>query len=237
MFRIDRASVDLSADPARINLLEVKPTPAEMENVHKLQAEPEVTPIDIIERANQESVVIIQRAQQEAARIKQDAEINGYAQGKAEAEADFAEAERQQATAFDAMVQRIQREHEEMAHQANIAAVKLAMDIAEKILSLELDRNDEAFLSVAQEAVDRINGEGKITLRVSPMEYRRFFTDGSLAGIVCERKLAVIEDGRLEEGGCVVETDEETVDASVGEQLSRISETFGLTDKNDNRPY
>lgn len=238
MFRIDKASVDLSSDPARINLLEVKPTPVELANARpEPEPEPMENPAEIIERANQEAVMIVQRAYKEVERMKKDARIEGFNNGKNEFEATVAGMAEEQAAAFQAMVARFESEHEAMAQQANIAAVKLAMNIAEKILRFELDRNDEAFLSIAQEAVDRLNGSGKITLRVSPEEYRRFFAEGGIAGIVTDRKLTVIEDGRLGEGGCVAESDEETVDAGVENQLGKVNEAFGLAKGNDHRPY
>lgn len=234
MFRIDRAAVDFSPDPARIALLEVKPTPAKQGG-----DDSNLSPAELIERAKQDAVMIKQHALQEAEKIKKDAEMDGYNEGRSQAEKDFSGRLNEEVEAFDQMVEHMQQEHLQTMQQANVAAAKLAITIAEKILHFELDRNDEAFLFLAQEAAESMTG-GKLVLRVNPEEYKRFFADGkTLSGIPADRQLAIVEDARVERGGCVVESDERIVDAGIDKQLEKVTEAFGLaeSDRDDNRPY
>lgn len=233
MFRIDKASVDLSADPARIALLEVSANPA-----RGMADSPDISSDELVEQANQEAVMIKQRALQDAEGIKKDAEMDGYIKGRKQAEDDFSSTVNAQVEEFGALVDKLIKQHDETMQQANVAAAKLAIMIAEKILHYELDHNDEAFLFLAQEAVERMNGEDKLILKVSPEEYQRFFANGgTLNGIPADKKLSIVEDNRISRGGCVVESDKQTVDASIDKQLEKVTEAFGLADKDDNRPY
>ncbi len=108
--------------------------------------------------------------------------------------------------------------------------LKLALDVAEKILGIELEQNNAAFLSMLKEALGQIKAEREVTLRVNPSEYVRFFKsrDVTLHTGQGTIQATVINDSNVGFGGVLIETDSGTVDASAQAQLGQIAQQFGI---------
>ena len=106
--------------------------------------------------------------------------------------------------------------------------VRLALAVAEKIIgrSLELDR--ELTLSVVAQAIESVRNQRELVVRVNPQDAELLRTSRrKLMDLIGRTKeIAVREDPEVERGGCVIETENGTVDAQLRTQLQAIEQVL-----------
>jgi len=105
-------------------------------------------------------------------------------------------------------------------------AVKLALEIARRVLNRELASDPEALVGLARVALGKLNLRELQRVRVHPADAPAI--ERMLAASCGPQRLQVIADNTLERGGAVFETERGALDASVTTQLSEIER--GLTD-------
>ena len=107
--------------------------------------------------------------------------------------------------------------------------LRLAVEIAERILLHEVERNSASVVELAREAVARLVERETVTIRVHPgdLEQIRKHRDEFLdVGDI--QQLRIVEDQRVDRGGVMVETDGGTIDARVTTQLKEARRVLGL---------
>lgn len=107
-------------------------------------------------------------------------------------------------------------------------AVELALAIARKIVYREVATNKEIVANVVKEALKKAGNQGGIRVRVHPsdMSYIKN-SDIGFSGLVDKAEnVTLIEDDKIENGGCVVETDLGEIDARIRKQLEVVEEVF-----------
>lgn len=105
---------------------------------------------------------------------------------------------------------------------------RLAVAVAGKVIHRSVEEDPEIVLAIARAAISRTEGTRSVVLRVSPkdMELVLLAHDELVKSSPDLRNLKVVEDPRIERGGCVVEMDVGHVDARIDEQLSEIERAF-----------
>jgi len=106
--------------------------------------------------------------------------------------------------------------------------VQLAVTVARKIISHELAVNPDTIVDIVKRAIDKTSDREELTVWVNPENLESTISaqeDISLSskGI---RKLKILADATVAPGGCVVETQNGTVDARVERQLSEIEQAL-----------
>ena len=85
------------------------------------------------------------------------------------------------------------------------------------------------FTSLIKNALRQVSTDGKIVIRVGPVEYERFFSSGSAVielGSGVAVTASVLRDVTLEEGDCIIDTDDMTVNAGLESQLKYVELAF-----------
>jgi flagellar assembly protein FliH len=165
----------------------------------------------ILEEAKAEAAEIVGAAQQARARAIQDGFKEGYERG----------AEQWQQAVWAA------RESIKVAvEQAKPQIVQLALRVAEKILRQKLDTTPEAMVTMVDEALRSLQGQNqmRVVLRVNPadqavLELRRQRWMDRHPSIT---SLAIVADESFPRGGCRIESDFGTVDATLETQIGVI---------------
>ena len=105
---------------------------------------------------------------------------------------------------------------------------RLAVAVAGKVIHRSVEEDPEIVLAIARAAISRTEGTRSVVLRVSPkdMELVLLAHDELVKSSPDLRNLKVVEDPRIERGGCVVEMEVGHVDARIDEQLSEIERAF-----------
>jgi len=106
--------------------------------------------------------------------------------------------------------------------------VRLAVDIARKIIDIRMEDDEKLYLRIADKVLAEINGQKNIQLRCSSQDYpiavaNKEYLISRLDGV---EDINIIEDIFLDKGSCIVETDGGGVDGSVDTQIEKIKNVF-----------
>lgn len=160
---------------------------------------------------------LVSRAQEEAEQIKQSAYQEGFNAGLQQAQADL-ENFRNTLGAFVGAEDRV---FQEIA--PNILSI--AVDIAQKIIKTEVKADPQIVLNTVLDVLKTLSkNEPKITIRVNPVQvqYIKDTLPEEIRLMGMETKLSVLSDEGIMEGGCIVQTNNGMVDASIEAQLDIV---------------
>lgn len=188
---------------------------------------------DILARAQTEAETLVRQAEAGTQPLFEAAREQGYAEGYG---AGSREAERvcgAAAAEIRRLLKKIGDERNAVIDSLEADVLNLVLKISEKVINVQLEKDDKTFVEMIRGAMSQLKGAGKVFIRVSPEEYNRIFSSGleQLVSEGEERAVSAVQEARFERWDCVLENDEETLDAGVGSQLKRIALALqGLTD-------
>lgn len=186
----------------------------------------------LVAAAREQAAAIVAAAAEEAEAQRRAAYEDGYQRGYAEGQAAGEAAAR--AEASGAIAEAASRAENILALARTQAAealngaerqmVELALAVAAKVLAREAAENPTTVLPIVRAALEKVQDQQQITLRVNPGCYdfvlaARPELQAALAGDV---QLAVAADSSLAEGDCVIETPFGLVDARLDTQLELV---------------
>ncbi len=165
---------------------------------------------EIIEQANAEAARIREDAEADRVKIYEKAKADGYQAGLSNATEILAKAHRQRG---------------ELLASSEKELVKLAIQVAEKLVGRELSQDPEAIVPICAQAIENLRAQRELVLRVHPDDAtllrnsRKRLMD--LVGRV--KDLAIKEDPEVARGGCIIESESgATIDAQLATQLEMI---------------
>jgi flagellar biosynthesis/type III secretory pathway protein FliH len=152
---------------------------------------------------------IVADAEAERGRVFAEAVEAGRAEGHARAAALLASAAAQR----ERTLAGLQRE-----------IVRLAIEVARKVLASELAERPEAVAELAATALAAARDRREATLRVNPADAAALRNaEGRLATLVGRAQFAIREDPAIERGGAVVDTEVGRLDAGIDTQLTALA--------------
>ena len=156
-------------------------------------------------------------------RVKAQAKKEGYDAGMKLADSKIAEMEAALSAQTRKLLEEVTAYRNELYDALQDSVLNLAMDIAEKILNVELQRDDKVYMEIAKKAVAGLKQADDFTLRVSRGEFDKYFRDGGawLREATGCGEFEAVCDPNLEPGSLVLESDEEIINASVAVQLEK----------------
>ena len=164
---------------------------------------------------------LISRAREEAQSIKEASQKEGYQEGLNQAKADIEEM-RDTLTAFMGAKQ-------EVFDTVAPYVMEMSLDIAKKIIKREIETDPSIILDNIQQLLKTLSKEeSKITLKVNPIQVSLVKSEvpEMLTNVGLEARIMVVPDDSIMEGGCLVETTNGVIDATIETQLSVISEAL-----------
>jgi flagellar assembly protein FliH len=186
----------------------------------------------IVNDASEKAQTMLDSARQEADRIKKDAYDmafkRGYNEGLKKGTEDGlhrVEGIRKEAEDVLKEAHRVSREY--ISRQKG-EIVNLALDIAAKIIGCQVDLNDDSVTRIVTNSIENAVMRGQVTIKVNPMDYP--FIDNmkdelsKYAGEKCI--INIIRDSAIKRGGCRLDTDISSVDATIDTQLEKIKEAL-----------
>lgn len=141
----------------------------------------------------------------------------GYDEGAKKAEAEKLAAVARLAEVGAAITDTLDGEKQALFEQAT----EFAFSIAEKIVNTALDRNDEIFVSMLENAATRLRAEDKKRLKVGPREYRiaQKYSEIIHASVHGMADFEIEQKG--DDGSMLLESVSGSVDAGVRTQINR----------------
>ena len=164
---------------------------------------------------------LVSRAQEEAENIKKSAFEEGYKQGLDKANADVEN--------FRGLMKEFMGAPKEVFEYIAPDILEISVDIAKKIVKQELKTDPQVLLDIILDVLkNACKNEPKVSIKVHP-QIVAFLKDAMPTvtyeyGI--ESKINILSDPSVEEGGCVFQTNNGIVDASIDTQLEIIKKAL-----------
>jgi flagellar biosynthesis/type III secretory pathway protein FliH len=234
----ERTLADARAEAERL-LEEARRTAAETVSAAEETASQEIdqaraAALEALEQAAVEAEQIRAEAQQSA---REQGQAEGLAAGRAEGLADGrAEALEQVRAEMGEQIAQVTRlaesasvDRRELLHNAEAEVVRLAVQIAKRVLGRELCIDRTIVNQIAEAALQYVAVDGLVRLRVNPEDYRQFqqYWIGRHGRREAERSYEIVADPDVGAGGVVIDTRAGVVDAQIETQLDEIARAIG----------
>jgi type III secretion protein L len=164
---------------------------------------------ELLHKAQQEAEEIIRKAQQESEQQRKAAFDSGYQEGLAQVTETLTKA---------------RLEHEQFLKNANRDLMDLAFKIAEKIIGKQLEIEPETIIGIVKQAMQTVRQSKQLTIRVHP-EDAKFLKENEeelMESLGRQRIIDIMEDKKVQHGGCIIESEIGTVEAQLQTQLERL---------------
>jgi flagellar assembly protein FliH len=175
--------------------------------------------------ADNQAAELLARAKAEADELLHQAKEDGYSEGTEQARAATEDMLQQVQDGLQEIIDAAERQRDEKLALLEEEVVRLAFNVAEKILALELDRNDGAFIAMIKNALDSVRTEKIVTMRVNPEDYLRFFDNGKKPVIASANgsvEAKVLGDDTLNPYDVLIESDSGDIDAGLDQQVEQL---------------
>ncbi len=171
---------------------------------------------------------LLLEAEEKSKQIYEEAYTKGFSHGQSAGEAKVLEEAEALLNYFKDLGQAIALSQEKAIASAEESIGKLALEIARKIIRREIQMDESIIRGMVRESLKAIKGSNVIRLKVNAEDADRIrdYKESLLRTVDYVTDFEIIEDPRIEQGGCVVETDYGIVDARIDSQLQEIGRAF-----------
>lgn len=164
---------------------------------------------------------LISRAQEESENIKKSAFEEGYRLGLEKANSDMEK--------FRSEMSNFMNATKEVFEYIAPDILEISVNIAKTIVKKELDSDPQAIINTIIDILKTVSkSEQKITIRVKPQAVQ--FIKDTIPNITyqygIDTKINIISDPSIEDGGCILQTNNGIVDASVNTQIEIIKQAL-----------
>lgn len=182
--------------------------------------------------ARDNAQILLKDAEKQAGDIRRNGYEEGYRLGLGQVREDTMEIIQKAERDASGLIAKAQGEHDRILHETEPRLLKLALEVAEKILHHELEGDDGTYMSILSNALGAVKAESKVVLRVNPSDYVRYFNSRENAKIRTVNgnvTAQVTIDSSVDAGGCLIETDSGAINSSPAAQISQIANTLGVS--------
>ncbi|MHB1313890.1 MAG: FliH/SctL family protein [Christensenellales bacterium] len=235
MFKIDKSSVEYIDSNKSIVIIK-QWVPKEniksaldgeqfTDNDEKADSLSKEKPAELIMRAKQEANHIISKAVSETNEIKKAAWQEGYALGIQEANKKLQALQEENTNKLNQLICELMEDQKQIEQEMEKNILQLSLDIAEKIVNIQLERDDIVFIEMVKQAINRLNVKEGFRLRLNQREYDKHFQKGHewLQNELHCPPFSIIKDTAVLPGGCVFELNDGVVKAGADAQIKMIS--------------
>jgi flagellar assembly protein FliH len=196
----------------------------------------------VVERARAEAGALLSNAESESVTMRETARKEGYATGHAAGQTDGHEVGRREAfeaakedfareqatlvSSLKMMLERLEDEKQTLLDRAERDLLAFAVMIARRVTKAEGLSDREMVARHAAEAVAMVGDFTDLTIRAHPDDASRLEVYASTLEeqFGSTRHVRVVRDGSIVPGGCVVETAQMRVDATLDGQFGQAAE-------------
>ena len=164
---------------------------------------------------------LVSRAQEESENIKKSAFEEGYRKGLEKASADM--------DIFRGQLAQFMSARKDVFEFIAPDILEISVNIAKTIVKKELDSDPQAIINTIIDILKTVSkSEQKITIRVKPQAVQ--FIKDTIPNITyqygIDTKINIVSDPSIEDGGCILQTNNGIVDASVNTQIEIIKQAL-----------
>ena len=164
---------------------------------------------ELLQKAQAEGEEIVRKAQEKSEELRRSGYDTGYQEGLAQ---------------VTELLVKARTEHEQFLKNANRELMDLAFKIAEKIIGKQIEIEPQTIISIVKQAMQNVRGSKQLTIRVHPNDAKILKeNDEELQeALGRQRMIDIVEDKKVNPGGCIIESEIGTVEAQLQTQLERL---------------
>jgi flagellar assembly protein FliH len=191
---------------------------------HRSRKHPSQSPQEIAKtmliQAQEEAASLVSAAMAEADSIRSAAYQEGYQVGLHQMD----DLHQEQSERFSEIKADVERRIEEFWTMIEPELLRLSVDISKKIVRQRIEEDNEFVLTTVRDAIRQLRDRQDLKIRVSPEDYgllreRKEDIISSCDGI---RTLEIIDDRRVDQGGCLIESGNGNLDARLETQFDEV---------------
>ena len=194
----------------------------------------------LLSSAHAEAAELVEDAKTQAEALREAAWQEGFHQGKLEARtaveaelrADWAVRQDALRTELDSIAEDIATAREALWLRQESEMVALTLDIARQVIKTEVSQNPAVVHAVIANALRRITDKDNVRVRVSVADAPRVKEgrEDLMEIIDGLRFIEIVEDRRVGDGGCIIETNAGTIDAKIETQVAEVARALGVSE-------
>ncbi len=179
----------------------------------------------VLDEARTKAQRLLDQAVAESIAIRQRAEDQGRQEGLASGRQEMQAAEFKLKNRVDQAIDELEKRLAGIIGELEGDLLDLGLAIAEKVIGIELERSDSAFLGVVDDAMTRFQQDDRLVMRSSRNDYWRTLVSSSYADSQTSR-VELVADDSLNPYDLVIESAAGSVDAGVSTRLGKIRDAL-----------
>jgi flagellar assembly protein FliH len=141
-----------------------------------------------------------------------------------QAKKDFSEQSQQIRNLLTAVFGSFDNERDQFIAQAQQELLTLALALAVRITHRQIELDPQVVLENVKSAIDLVSSRSEVVLKINPADIDRFklLDNGNSNQLFSTRHVKIVADDSIASGGCIVKTENTTVDAQIATQIDNI---------------
>lgn len=167
---------------------------------------------------------LISEAQARAEQIEREARERGLSDARARADAELSRLAEPLRRQLSQTIEEVANLHASMAERAERDLVKLAIEIAKKIVHRQVTVDSEVALTLARVALARIHNRAQAKIYLHPDDFA--YVTKHLDRLSQGTSVELAEDRSISRGSCLIETEMGDIDARIEQQFAELERSF-----------
>lgn len=171
---------------------------------------------------------LLANARREAEKVQREAYHSGFEEGERAGHKLALQKLEPTLVALKQIVDEIQTERKRLIERHEQELIKVAFALAVRIVKNVIDQDSQTVLRVIAEALKKVTGRQKVTLRLSPLDYQMIQQQFSreLSELWPPDSIAIEADEAIGRGGCRIRTDQGDIDATIESQIRTLKDSL-----------
>ena len=110
--------------------------------------------------------------------------------------------------------------------QAEREVVKLAVEVAKKIIHREIQADPDIIQTLVRVALSHVAEKSAVTVHLSPVDYSYLLEQRAELAQTEGRDISLLADKSIERGGCLIQTECGDIDARIEEKFREVEHAF-----------
>jgi flagellar assembly protein FliH len=174
--------------------------------------------------AQLEAQAAVAEAQARVEEIEREARERGLAAARATFSQELSAAVENLRWQFNQSLEELIHLRSVIVAQAEQELVRLALEIARKIVHREVRVDREVAVTLARVALSRLHSRAYAKVRLHPEDYR--YLTAHRQRLRADSSVELVEDSAVSLGGCIVQTEMGDIDARIEQQFAEIERGF-----------
>lgn len=178
----------------------------------------------LLEVTQHEADRLLAEAQARVAQLEQEAHEKGLAQARAQMDEEVAIAAGELREQFVHTLTELQSLYALIATRAERDLVRLALEIARKVVHREVTTDADIVLTLARVALERLHPRAVATVLLHPDDFE--YVNTRRQALSSNSAIEIVADTAVGRGGCVVQSEHGDIDARIERQFASIERGF-----------